>query len=469
MLQCGAGGRLLFGMATVTPGVTASSSTRREHHTVAHRTRTFGALGLVAMLVAAGCGGGDESGEPGATTEQAQTATDPAAPDTGAVTTSPATVDDTPTTTTGDGATTTTGDAATTAPPAGEPPTPMPSTASLESVRIGFDMFADVAKPTNVAWRPGDDAMYVTTQPGPIYRIAGAERSVVLDLTNDTFPDAPGSERGILGIAFDPRDGRMFINYTDANDDTRVVSYELDGNVAVPESRREVLFIEQPGVGHNGGDLYFEPSGNLIISSGDGGGSNGRDAQDTTKLLGALLRIEPRLAGDGYLIPADNPFADGVGDRPEVLARGFRNPWTFTVDDATGDIWVGDVGNEIMEEISVMRKDQWGGNFGWPYWEGTTDRNSAEAPEGVIPPVFAYDRSIGVAAMAGHVYRGERIPGLQGAVLFADLGGPVWALGTEGPVRVESEMIRTVTGFAEGPDNEQYLLGFEGIFSIVPR
>jgi glucose/arabinose dehydrogenase len=435
--------------------------------------RTVAALGIVAALVAAGCGGGDdESGEqaPGVTGDQAPTATGDTAP-TGGGTVAPSTgapaTDDA---TTDDPGTDSTDGAGTTAPPSGEAAAPMPPTAQLEGIRIGFDKVVDIAKPTNVAWRPGDDAMYVTTQPGPIYRVgADGQQSVVLDLTSDTFPDAPGSERGILGIAFDPRDGRMFINYTDANDDTRVVSYELDGNVAVPESRREVLFIAQPGVGHNGGDLFFEPSGNLIISSGDGGGSNGRDAQDTTKLLGALLRIEPRLAGEGYLIPADNPYADGVGDRPEVLARGFRNPWTFTVDDATGDIWVGDVGNEIMEEISVLRPDQWGGNFGWPYWEGTTDRNSAEAPEGVIPPVFAYDRSIGVAAMAGHVYRGERIPALQGAVLFADLGGPVWALGTEGPTRVESEMIRTVTGFAEGPDQEHYILGFEGIFSIVPR
>lgn len=457
-------------MSLTPTGEGAIRSTRQADRTFVARTRTFAALGLVTVLVAAGCGNGDESvdQEPGVTTDQVQTGTDAPAQTGGDAAASP----DTDDAATDDGSpetTDATDDAGTTAPQSSEPPAPMPATADLEGIRLGFDMFADVDKPTNVAWRPGDDAMYVTTQPGPIYRIAGGEQSMVLDLTNDTFPDAPGSERGILGIAFDPRDGRMFINYTDANDDTRVVSYELDGNVAIAESRREVLFIAQPGVGHNGGNLYFEPSGNLIISSGDGGGSNGRDAQDTTKLLGALLRIEPRLAGEGYLIPADNPFADGVADRPEVLARGFRNPWTFTVDDETGDIWIGDVGNEIMEEISVLRRDQWGGNFGWPYWEGTTPRNIAEAPEGLIPPVFAYDRSLGVAAMAGHVYRGQRIPELQGALLFADLGGPVWALGTEGPVRVESEMIRTVTGWAEGPDREHYLLGFQGIFSVVQR
>lgn len=423
------------------------------------------------MLVAASCGNDDDSGqqEPGEATDQVQTDTvtgtesgtdagGTASPDTGATTSTDGSAD------------TTSGDAGTTAPPAGEPAAPMPSVAELQGIQVGFDMAVDIAKPTNVAWRPGDDAMYVTTQPGPIIRVgADGQQTVVLDLTNDTFPDAPGSERGILGIAFDPRDGRMFINYTDAQDDTRLVSYELADNVAVPESRREVMFIAQPGVGHNGGDLYFEPSGNLIMSTGDGGGSNGADAQDTSKLLGALLRIEPRLAGEGYLIPADNPFADGFADRPEVLARGFRNPWTFTVDEPTGDIWIGDVGNEIMEEVSVLRRDQWGGNFGWPYWEGTTPRNPEGAPEGVIAPAYAYDRSIGVAAMAGPVYRGEQIPELQGAFLFADLGGPVWAMGTDGVVRIESEMIRTVTGFAEDPNGEVYLLGFQGIFSIVRR
>ncbi len=433
----------------------------KRRHSSKH-VRKLVLIAAAAALVGAACGGGSddtaETGTPEQTGAGAPAPTDGEPTDsTGTSVTAPAVPTDDPPGTSA-------------APPASTaPPAPMPSTAELEGISIGFDQVADVAKPTNVAWRPGDDAMYVTTQPGPIYRIADGQQSLVLDLTSDTFPDAPGSERGILGIAFDPRDGRMFINYTDANDDTRVVSYELVDNVAVPESRREVLFIEQPGVGHNGGDLYFEPSGNLIISSGDGGGSNGRDAQDTTKLLGALLRIEPRLDGEGYLIPADNPFADGVDDRPEVIARGFRNPWTVTVDDDTGDIWVGDVGNDIMEEISVMRPDQWGGNFGWPYWEGTNARNTSEAPEGVIAPAYAYDRSVGVAAMAGHVYRGVRIPELQGALLFADLGGPVWALGTDGVTRIDSETIRTVTGWAEGPDDELYLIGFEGIYSVVPR
>lgn len=117
----------------------------------------------------------------------------------------------------------------------------------------------------------------------------------------------------------------------------------------------------------------------------------------------------------------------------------------------------------------MLPTSMWGANFGWPYFEGTTPRRADEAPEGVVAPMYAYDRSLGVAVMAGHVYRGERIPSLDGAFLFADLGGPVWALGSDGVVRVESEMIRTVTGWAEGPDDELYLLGFEGIFSVVER
>ena len=374
-----------------------------------------------------------------------------------------ATTTDAPTTTDTAATTSTLPPTTTTAPPA-----PPPPIGGLEGVSLGFDLIADVRQPTAAAWSARDPAMYVSTQPGPIYRVSDGEPSVVIDLTDQTFPDEPGSERGVLGIAFDPRNGRMFVNYTDRSDDTQVVSFELVDGVAVADSRRQVLSIEQPGVGHNGGRLTFDADGNLYIASGDGGGSNGRDAQDTTKLLGALLRVTPRLDGDGYDIPPDNPNADGLNDRAEVLARGFRNPWSFSIDDDTGDIWIGDVGNSTEEEISVLTRDRWGANFGWPFLEGTAQRRSG-APEELVPPVHTYGRSDGVAVMGGHVYRGERIPALRGAYLFADLGGPVWALGADGFARLEAERVNTITGWSEGPDSELYLLGFGGVFAVVER
>ncbi|MEK9884745.1 MAG: PQQ-dependent sugar dehydrogenase, partial [Acidimicrobiaceae bacterium] len=244
------------------------------------------------------------------------------------------------------------------------PPALPPPNSQFSDLKLGFEQISAIEKVTGIAWL--GDAMFASTQPGPIFRIDGETVEVALDLTADTHRFQPGSERGVLGVAIDPRNQRLFVNYTDQNDDTLVVSYELENGVAALDSRREVLFIDQPGLGHNGGRLYFDRLGNLLISSGDGGASSGWDAQDTTKLLGAILRVTPNLDSPGYSIPPDNPNADGVADRPEVIARGFRNPWSFAVDEPTGEIWIGDVGNTMVEELSVLRRVEWGANFGWP-------------------------------------------------------------------------------------------------------
>lgn len=348
------------------------------------------------------------------------------------------------------------------------PPAPPPPNSGFDGLELAIELVADIRKPTAIAWRDDDPAMYVSTQPGPVFRVVDGAASIVIDLTAETFEDLSGSERGVLGVAFDPRDGRMFVNMTDLDHNTRVISFELADGVAVADSRRELLFIEQPGLGHNGGRLAFDREGNLYIGSGDGGASNGWDAQDTTKLLGAILRITPRLDGDGYEIPADNPSADGELDRPEVLARGFRNPWSFSIDDDTGDIWVGDVGNNSFEEVSLLRADAWGSNFGWPYFEGN-DRRRSNVPVEVVPPVFAYPRADGVAAMGGYVYRGDTIPELVGAYLFGDLTGPVWAIGAEGVSRLDVERVNTLVGWGEDPDGEVYLLSlYDGVFRLVP-
>ena len=310
--------------------------------------------------------------------------------------------------------------------------------------------------------------MFVATETGQVHRV-GDELSQVVDLSAETAPVEPGSERGLLGLAFDPRNSRMYLDYTDLDNNTRVVSFELDdAAVAVPDSRREILFIDQPGLGHNGGRLLFDDDGNLYIASGDGGGSNGRDAQDTTKLLGVILRIAPSLDGESYAIPTDNPFADGVDDRPEVWARGLRNPWTFSLDDDTGDMWIGDVGNERREEIDIIPAGTSGPNFGWYWFEGTSQRFS-EVPDGLVPPVYDYPRSQGVAVMGGYVYRGEAIPALRGAYLFGDLGGPIWAIGANGVTRLRVDPVNGLVGWGEDPSGELYLLGiYDGVFRLIP-
>jgi glucose/arabinose dehydrogenase len=347
-------------------------------------------------------------------------------------------------------------------------PDPPPPNAAFDGVQLRLEPFAELAAPTAFAWRDDDPAVYVSTQDGIVHRVTPEGITVAGDFTGQTFELLPGSERGLLGLAFDPRDGRLFVDLTDLNDDTRVFSFEVRDGVIVPETRREVLFIEQPGVGHNGGHLVFDSAGNLYIGSGDGGASNGRDAQDRSKLLGAILRVRPNLDGDGYEIPPDNPFADGVADRPEVWARGFRNPWSFSIDDETGNMWIGDVGNVEREEINVIRPGEQGGNYGWYYFEGTKQRYS-DVPEAMVPPIYDYGRSNGVAVMGGFVYRGDAFPQLRGAYLFADLGGAVWAIGADGVTRLAIDPVSGIVGWGEDRDGELYLLSiYEGVHKIVP-
>jgi hypothetical protein len=347
-------------------------------------------------------------------------------------------------------------------------PDPVPSAAGLDGLTLDLVPVADLKEPTGLAWRKGDPALYITVQRGQIYRVEGDVVTVVLDLSAETTEVEPGSERGLLGIAFDPRDGRMFINFTGRDNNTRVVSYQLIDGIAVPESRREVLFVEQPGLGHNGGHLVFDDAGHLFIGMGYGGGSNGRDAQDRTKILGAILRVLPRPDGEGYDIPPGNPFADGVVDRPEVWARGFRNPWGFSIDQPTGDMWIGDVGNEQIEEVDIIRAGEFGLNFGWYYFEGSHQRYG-EVPDGMTLPVHEYPHSVGTAVMGGFVYRGTAIPQLRGAYVFGDVEGKIWALTTDGAVRLGVEDVGYLFGWGQDAAGELYLFSMnEGVYRLSP-
>ena len=345
---------------------------------------------------------------------------------------------------------------------------PVPPAAALEGLALSVAPIADLNEATGLAWRADDPGLYITVQRGQIYRVEGDIVTVVADLSAETTEVEPGSERGLLGIAFDPRDGRMFINFTGRDNNTRVVSYLLSDGVILPESRRELLFVEQPGLGHNGGHLVFDQVGNLFIGMGDGGGSNGRDAQDRTKILGAILRVLPRLDADGYDIPPDNPFADGVADRPEVWARGFRNPWMFSIDQPTGDMWIGDVGNESLEEVDIIRAGETGLNFGWYYFEGLHQRYS-DVPEGMTPPLHEYPHSVGTAVMGGFVYRGSAIPQLRGAYVFGDVEGKVWAFTTDGVVRLDIDDVGYLFGWGQDANGELYLLSMsEGVYRLAP-
>jgi glucose/arabinose dehydrogenase len=354
--------------------------------------------------------------------------------------------------------------------PGTAPPAPPPA-GRLAGVKLALEPFVDLPLLTSMAVNPADDSVYFSSQTGEIWRVADSDPELVLDLTAEVSPYEEGSERGLLGIQFSPADGRLFVYYTDHDIDSHLVSFAVgaDGRPR-RRSQWEVLFIEQPGLGHKGGGMAFEPNGTLYLALGDGGGSNGRDAQDYSKLLGGIVRIVPRTDGPGYDIPKGNPYARDDSTPAEIWAKGLREPWGFWRDPATGDMWTADVGDESMEEIDRLPAGEADLNFGWYFIEGT-QVNHEGAPEDAVGPVFAYSHGdIGPAAIGGRVYRGSVIPKLDGAYVFADMSGPFLAIGADDEtVRLELNHSGIITGFGVLPDGELIVLTHqEGAFRLVP-
>lgn len=344
---------------------------------------------------------------------------------------------------------------------------PLPGVAQLQTVDIATQQVANLEHPLAMAWNPADGSLYIAGQNGQIWRFDEAgQPQIVYDMADRVTAFADGSERGLLGIAFSP-DGRMFLDFTDLNNDTNVVSMAMSGLSPDPATEWPVLFVEQPGVGHNGGTVIFDRAGNLYVAMGDGGGSNGRDAQDPSKLLGTILRVHPKADGPGYDIPPDNPFVNDPVIRPEKWIYGFRNPWKFSIDDDTGDLWLGDVGNSDWEEIDRMPAGGQGANYGWYWFEGN-HRHHSGAPADIVAPVWEWSHQVGVAAVGGYVYRGSAIPSLRGAYVFGDLTGTVWAVGVDGVEKLPIRM-KGLVSFGEDPTGELWMTSLWGaVVRIVP-
>ena len=228
------------------------------------------------------------------------------------------------------------------------------------SSRIKLTPVASVDDPTAFTTRTGDRAFYVTEQVGRVRAIRNGalDPQPVLDIRDQV---ASGGERGLLGIAFSSNGTKLYLYYTNRDGDIRVDEYSMSGNAVDTASRRQVLGVDHPPApNHNGGQLSFGPDGELYMGLGDGGGAagdsgpghvEGGNAQSRDTLLGKILRIDPKPSGGApYSIPSDNPFADG-GGLPEIWAYGLRNPWRFSWDRKTGDMWIADVGQSQWEEI----------------------------------------------------------------------------------------------------------------------
>jgi glucose/arabinose dehydrogenase len=412
---------------------------------------------IVAGLVLAACGGDSQP-----VTVASVVSTPPAT--TVPPTTTPATTSTTTSTTL----------APTTLPPTTTTTLPAapPDPSALAAVRLRTEEWFDLPLLTALVSHPTTGVVYLTSQSGEVWMVPpGGMPELALDLTGQVSPWVENSERGLLGIGISPADGRLFVSYTDGNIDSHVDSYALDANGRPdPASRWEVIFIDQPGLGHKGGGLAFELNGTMYLAMGDGGASSGRDAQDFSLLLGSVIRITPKVDGPGYDIPPDNPFLGRADARPELWAKGLRNPWGFCRDAATGDIWLSDVGNKTMEEVNRLPAGVGGQNFGWPAVEGTYIRQRNVPPD-AVPPVFAYRHDeIGPAAIGGCVYRGAAIPGLAGAYLFSDITGRAFAVGAgDVTVPLADRLQGPVTGFGILPDGEFVVLTlYSGALRLLP-
>ena len=298
-------------------------------------------------------------------------------------------------------------------------------------------------------------AVAVVQAPGESRLLVVERNGVVRPIGRDGRPGAPwldirdrvgagGLEQGLLGMAFAPdfaTSGRVYVDYTNGRGDTRVLEFRTrPGARRVPTgTARVVLAQPQPFANHNGGALQFGPDRMLYVSFGDGGsaGDPGNRAQDLGTLLGKVLRIDPsrRSAGRGYAIPAGNPFVGVKGARAEIWLFGLRNPWRMSFDRATGDLWIGDVGQNTMEEIDVARAGQSGLDFGWRKREGTADYTGGPRGEREVGPVAEYRHDDGNCSVTGgYVYRGDAAPSLVGRYIYADwCTGRSWTIDAAAP------------------------------------
>ena len=329
------------------------------------------------------------------------------------------------------------------------------------------------------------DRIFVVEQAGKI-KVFQNQTNILtaktfLDITNQV---TSGGETGLLGLAFHPNyknNGYFFINYTAQNPLRTVVSRfkvsDTDPDAADVNSELILLTFDQPFSNHNGGYLAFGPDGYLYISTGDGGSSGDpqNNAQNVNNLLGKILRIDidnPQ-SPLKYGIPQDNPFIDSTNTnvKKEIYAWGLRNPWRFSFDPITGNLWCGDVGQNSWEEVDIIEK---GKNYGWRCYEGTHPYNTTDCSGIYQAPIWEYSHALGISITGGSVYRGQNVPELQGKYIFGDYGSArVWALEYDESNPPANNQITTaagsITSFGVDESNELYLVSFDGkIYKFTP-
>ena len=365
------------------------------------------------------------------------------------------------------------------------------SVASLDEASVAYEPVTSLDDtPMAMAVRAGDeDHVYVAQRAGTLVRLdpttgPDAPTETVLDFSSDVTVEGEG---GFLGAAFSPDGERLYVSYTNTAGDTRIDEYEMSGDggdaTVDADSRRDVFAQDQPFSNHNGGNIAFGPDGLLYLGLGDGGAAGDPDdrAQNPTDLLGKVLRIDPTEGDTPYGVSEDNPFADGTAGRPEIWISGVRNPWRFSFDAVTGDLWIGDVGQNEVEEIDFLPADGQGrnagrgANLGWNLMEGDAGYEGGSPPAAYVPPIATTSHGDGNCSVTGgYVYRGTDVPALQGAYLFSDLcRSRLQGLLVDGSRQVndEADLGELPAGapisFGQDADGELYVLFQDGLISRI--
>jgi glucose/arabinose dehydrogenase len=355
-------------------------------------------------------------------------------------------------------------------------PPPASASPSPREVRIHLQQVASLDEPIAMAVRRGDPALYVAQKTGEVLAIRAGrvDRTPVLDVSGNL---TTGGEEGLLGIAFSPDGGTLYASFTDRDANSNLMAYPFAAGRATTPGRL-VLFVRQPGTNHNGGNVAFGPDGFLYVGFGDGGdeGDPNLVGQNLRTLLSKMLRIDPTPSGrEPYRIPASNPFVGRTDARPEIWASGLRNPWRWSFDRRNGDLWIGDVGQGMWEEIDEQPAGSKGGeNYGWSCFEGDHPFRACR-PHGAVAPVYEYSHEDtgGCAVTGGYIYRGSAISGLEGAYLFGDycVGRLMALVRAGGRLRVRDlhATVPQLDSFGQDASGELYALSLGGgVYRLAP-
>lgn len=344
----------------------------------------------------------------------------------------------------------------------------------IELFKNGFSSPVDIQN-------AGDDRLFIVEQAGRI-KILNADATInVTPFLDISSIISSGGERGLLGLAFHPdytNNGYFFVYYTDnSGGDTQVARYTVDGsnsNIADPASALLIIDADQPYSNHNGGCIQFGSDGYLYIGLGDGGNAGDPEnrSQNLQTLLGKMLRldIDNIDGGNNYSIPADNPFIGNPEALDEIWAYGLRNPWRFSFDSDTDELWIADVGQNQIEEINRVTNEVAGLNYGWRCYEGSQTYNTSGCPDPseLTFPVAEYNHSVGISITGGYVYHGSIYSDIQNLYFFADLNGLIGTVDSVNNLVNHGDFGGTWVSFGEDINGEVYIADISGsIYKII--